>query len=216
MENTNKILAIETSGENCGVAILTAPDRFAEFNFHEKNIHSEILFELIEKLLDATGAEIKSLDAIAVSSGPGSFTGLRIGMSAAKGLALGANLPIIPVPTFDAIALKISAYVSNGKTFYVARKVNVKEHYVASYGKKNGKLDNIMPIKLMNNDELENIARNNTLFSDVNSDNSLPLPEIDARSIVNWAALFGKELLTYDYDFLEPEYFKNFIPKVKK
>jgi tRNA threonylcarbamoyladenosine biosynthesis protein TsaB len=73
------------------------------------------------------------LGAVAVSSGPGSFTGLRIGMSAAKGIAFGADLPIIPVPTFEALALQIASGLNEGTNFVIANKVNVEELYYAKF-----------------------------------------------------------------------------------
>ncbi len=215
-KNDKPIIAIETSGENCGVCLYTSPKKFVELNFNEKNIHSEILFELTENVLSLAKSKLGELRAIAVSTGPGSFTGLRIGLSAAKGLALGANLPLVPVPTFEALALYIAEFLRDGATFYVVRKVNVSEHYVARFGKTHNKIKTLQKITLMKNDDVENIASKETVFSEFPFENSLPLPQTSASTIAKWAYLFGGDLLTYDYDFLEPEYFKNFIPKVKK
>ncbi len=88
--------------------------------------HNTFLAELVEKCLDKASHGFKDLDALAVSTGPGSYTGLRIGNSYAKGLALGANLPIIPVPTLPAMALSANnmdlSWVvtwSHGENLYV-------------------------------------------------------------------------------------------------
>ena len=90
----------------------------------EKNIHSEKLLEVVEAVLKKSLVKINEVGSIAVSSGPGSFTGLRIGMSAAKGLAFGANLPIISVPTFEALALKICDIIPDKTEFVICNKVN--------------------------------------------------------------------------------------------
>lgn len=69
-----------------------------------KKTHSEVLMPLVNHLLTTTGISLPEVDFIACTNGPGSFTGLRIGAAAAKGLALGAGKPLIPVPTLDALA----------------------------------------------------------------------------------------------------------------
>ena len=72
------------------------------------------------------------LKMIAVSDGPGSFTGLRIGMSAAKGMADALSIPIIPVPTFEALALQISSFLDENE-IVIANKINRDEVYFAKF-----------------------------------------------------------------------------------
>ncbi len=98
------ILAIETATEICGVALYNAQVTLAFQIVNEKNIHSEKLMSLIDDVLREASISTKQLDGIAISSGPGSFTGLRIGLSVAKGLAFALDIPLIPVPTLDGIA----------------------------------------------------------------------------------------------------------------
>ena len=93
------ILAIESASTICGAALFV-DDKLTgieEINF--PRIHSEKLPVFIDKLLKESAVTLGGLDGIAVSSGPGSFTGLRIGMSLAKGLAASSGIPLIPVPT---------------------------------------------------------------------------------------------------------------------
>ncbi|MCK5458218.1 MAG: tRNA (adenosine(37)-N6)-threonylcarbamoyltransferase complex dimerization subunit type 1 TsaB, partial [Melioribacteraceae bacterium] len=111
MSEEKKILSIETSGELCSVALYFSEQKYDERNILMKHIHSEKLVPMIEELLNSNSVKTNELDWIAVSNGPGSFTGLRIGMTTAKGLAFASNLPILPVPTFDALSLQISIYV---------------------------------------------------------------------------------------------------------
>src|SRR4030042_6611650 len=99
------ILAIETSGELCSTAVMLSEQSFVEMNILKKHVHSQKLFDMIDLVLKNANVELKDIACIAVSIGPGSFTGLRIGLSAAKGMAVGANLPIVPVPSFQALSL---------------------------------------------------------------------------------------------------------------
>lgn len=100
-----RILSIETSTSMCSVALHTngVCDDCIEIN--EQNAHSSKLTVLIEQLLKQNNVRIADCDAIAISGGPGSYTGLRIGTSVAKGLCYAANIPLIAVDTLQALAL---------------------------------------------------------------------------------------------------------------
>jgi tRNA threonylcarbamoyl adenosine modification protein YeaZ len=99
-----RILAIETATPVCSVA-LSIPDREPkELRSEERGIHSEAVFRFIHELLESEGMTIGDLDAVAVSAGPGSFTGLRIGASAVKGLLYGLDIPVFPINTLAGIA----------------------------------------------------------------------------------------------------------------
>lgn len=101
--NNRLILAIETSSTICGVAIIKGYDCLALIERETPRKHAEILPSFIENTIAESGYEINKIDAIAVSIGPGSFTGLRIGLGFAKGFAFAHNLPIIAVPTIEAM-----------------------------------------------------------------------------------------------------------------
>lgn len=98
------ILALETSTTICSVAIVENQTVIAQKLIDEKNIHSEKLLSFIDELLLEAKLNLSNFKAIAVSAGPGSFTGLRIGMSIAKGICFAKDIPLILVPTLDAIA----------------------------------------------------------------------------------------------------------------
>jgi len=98
------ILALETATDVCGVALVHEGQIVAQRTAMEKNIHSEKLLPMINTVLSDAPLLLKDIDAIAVSIGPGSFTGLRIGLSTAKGLAMAVEKTIIAVPTLDALA----------------------------------------------------------------------------------------------------------------
>lgn len=106
------ILAIETS-TGCGSVALTRGDGhsgkvLAEYTLQPEVTHSRRLLASVAAMMEILSISWHDLDAVAVSQGPGSFTGLRIGMAAAKGLALGADLPLIGVPTLDGLAAQLT------------------------------------------------------------------------------------------------------------
>ena len=102
------ILHIETSTELCSVALSRGISCLAvKENFEGRN-HAALLTPYIEYLLSANDIFVDQLDAVAVSSGPGSYTGLRIGLSTAKGLCYGGNIPLIAVSTLQAMSMGFS------------------------------------------------------------------------------------------------------------
>lgn len=102
------ILNIETSTINCSVSLSKEGEIVVlKEDKKEGYSHAEKLHLFIEEVLDRGNTELNSLDAIAVSKGPGSYTGLRIGVSAVKGLCYSADLPVIAVPTLDILAKQV-------------------------------------------------------------------------------------------------------------
>lgn len=98
------ILALESSGLVASAALVSEDKVIGEYTSNFKKTHSQTLLPMMDAVLKLTGIDIKEIDAIAVSGGPGSFTGLRIGSATAKGLGLALDKPIINVPTLEAIA----------------------------------------------------------------------------------------------------------------
>jgi len=105
--NSKLILSIETSSTICGVSITQGQNILSIVEEPVNRKHAEILPEFIQSVLEQGGKQVQELSAVAVSIGPGSFTGLRIGLGFAKGLAFAHQLPIIPVPTMEAMAYGI-------------------------------------------------------------------------------------------------------------
>jgi tRNA threonylcarbamoyladenosine biosynthesis protein TsaB len=98
------ILGLETSTAVCSVGLCREGKPDVEMSMRESHIHSEKLLTLVQNVLRSGETTLDQLDAIAVSIGPGSFTGLRIGLSTAKGLSFALDKPVVAVPTFTAIA----------------------------------------------------------------------------------------------------------------
>ncbi|MEG8947079.1 tRNA (adenosine(37)-N6)-threonylcarbamoyltransferase complex dimerization subunit type 1 TsaB [Rosettibacter firmus] len=205
------ILAIETSGDLCSVAAMMDEKCFFEININQKHIHSEKIIDMIDYVISISKTELKNFSQIAVSIGPGSFTGLRIGLSVAKGLALGSNLPIVPVPSIDALALEISDFLIN-KKFGILKSASLEDLYYATFESQNKFYKKLDDASLIKKESLEEKIKGfDIIFADkefVSNVRIISGPR--AIYIAKWSYLFGQELLTYDYDYLEPYYLKQF------
>jgi tRNA threonylcarbamoyladenosine biosynthesis protein TsaB len=213
--NNKPILAIETSQNLCGAAVVFNRSKYFETVINLKNSHSEKIFDIIDKTLALAEIELKDLDCIAVSAGPGSFTGLRIGLSAAKGLAMGAVIPICLVPTFEAIAIQLSEILPDETDFVIANKVNVEEVYYSRFHIKSNNYIFAENLKIINVSELTEKSEGYSVFGNVvNKDDLFSTPR--PLFVAEWCRLKGTQLKTNEYDFLEPNYFKNSIAKESK
>lgn len=99
-----KILGLDSSGLVAGVAVVEDDVLLAEYTTNYKKTHSQTLLPMLDELRRMIELDMDTLDAIAVSSGPGSFTGLRIGSATAKGLGLALGKPLVEVPTLEGLA----------------------------------------------------------------------------------------------------------------
>lgn len=120
-----KILGIESAAMTASAAVLEDDRLVAEYTIDYKKTHSQTLLPMIAEIRDMIQLDLETLDAIAVSGGPGSFTGLRIGSTTAKGLGLALNKKLIHVPTLDAMAYQIFGTAGVICAMMDARKENV-------------------------------------------------------------------------------------------
>jgi tRNA threonylcarbamoyladenosine biosynthesis protein TsaB len=138
------ILLIETATASCSIAIAQDEKVLAVKELHEKNIHASQITLFIEDVLKDASLTFKHLNAVAVSKGPGSYTGLRIGVSTAKGICFALDIPMIGISTLEAMA---SALVSTSleREYYCpmidARRMEV---YTAMY---DSDLNEIQPVE---------------------------------------------------------------------
>ena len=102
-----KILALDSSGLAASVAVTEDDCLLAEYTVIYKKTHSQTLLPMLEEVRKLIELDLNSLDAIAVASGPGSFTGLRIGSATAKGLGLALGKPLVEVPTLEGLAYNL-------------------------------------------------------------------------------------------------------------
>jgi len=143
------ILGLETATSICSVGIADGEQIIAELRFNIKNIHAEILAESIDQLLKLSGIALEQIAAFAVSIGPGSFTGLRIGLATAKGLAFASGKPLVAVSTLQAQAAVSNQYSVNGKQCSVIPVIKAREGevYTACF-------QNAWPLPIPQSDEM--------------------------------------------------------------
>ena len=102
-----KILALDTSGLVASAAITEDGKTIVEYTLNYKLTHSQTIMPMIDEIVKMSETDLSTIDYVACASGPGSFTGLRIGAATAKGLAHGLNKKIVPVPTLEALAYNV-------------------------------------------------------------------------------------------------------------
>lgn len=102
-----KILGLDSSGLVASVAVVEDDNLLAEFTVNYKKTHSQTLLPMLDEAARMIELDLKTIDAIALAAGPGSFTGLRIGAATAKGLGLALDKPLIAVPTVEALAYNL-------------------------------------------------------------------------------------------------------------
>lgn len=102
-----KILGLDSSGLVASVALVEDENLLAEYTVNYKKTHSQTLLPMLNEIATMTELDLKTIDAIAVAGGPGSFTGLRIGSATAKGLGLALEKPLISIPTVDGLAYNL-------------------------------------------------------------------------------------------------------------
>ena len=133
-----KILALDSSGMAASVAVVEDENMLAEYTVNYKKTHSQTLLPMLDAAVQMIQLKLDTIDAIAVASGPGSFTGLRIGSATAKGLGLALDKPIIGVPTTQAMAYNLFGAGGVVCPIMDARRNQV---YTGIYGFKNGHLE---------------------------------------------------------------------------
>lgn len=120
-----KILAIDTSGPNCSVSILENNSVIGDFTIHNGITHSQNLVPMIEQVQRFTNLDLNDIDIFACSIGPGSFTGLRIGLATIKGFAISLQKKVIGVPTLLSLAYNVSQFNGTICALLDARNNNV-------------------------------------------------------------------------------------------
>lgn len=204
------ILGIETATEICSVALVRDAKVISSRSVNEKNIHSERLLLLIDEVLKEKKHSLKELDGVAVSIGPGSFTGLRIGLSTAKGLAMALSIPIIAVPTLDGIAEGFRIEQGNTVSERFCSLIDAKrnEAFYALYSFNKKELQRETEYSIRSKDEIiaEAESRNATIEQ----------PVINAGNIAILAERRRKEFEVDDISHLEPLYLRDFVATTKR
>lgn len=125
------ILAVDTSTDQASVAVRGSGEARGELSWIAQGNHSRTLEPAIKCLLELTDIQLRQISSIAVASGPGSFSGLRVGISAAKGLAFALGVPLVGVPTLDVVAFQASGW---GRPVTALLPAGRGQVYAARYG----------------------------------------------------------------------------------
>jgi tRNA threonylcarbamoyladenosine biosynthesis protein TsaB len=222
------LLGIETSTKICSVAISDDEKLLAIKEEGGAYSHAEKLTGFIQDVLAQSGKSLHEIDAIAVSKGPGSYTGLRIGVSAAKGLCYALGKPLISVSTLQAMAKNPS--LIKEKTSLLCPMIDARrmEVYTALYDKKNANIEDITA-KIIDENSFSNYLKDNKVlfFGDgadkckdvlsrnqnaIFTDSGLP----SARYINEIAFDKLKKEAFEDVAYFEPYYLKDFIATTPK
>jgi tRNA threonylcarbamoyladenosine biosynthesis protein TsaB len=217
------ILGIETATLVSSVAIATENNLLAEITLQTKQTHSELLMPHIAKILDMAGINKTDLKAIAVSIGPGSFTGLRIGLATAKALSYALKIPLVGVPTLEALAYGCPVPGAMLAPMLDAQKGNV---YQAVFEWQDGQLKEVMPVTVMDiHEALERLTKyqapvlvmgeaavlHKEKIQQVGENLVLAAPHVvigRAGSIAGLGQIMMKQGISHDLMALEPVYIR--------
>lgn len=214
------ILSIESSTKVCSVAIHDHGILVGILELHQENVHSQKLMMLVKDLLERSGLKPSELQAVAVSSGPGSYTGLRIGVSIAKGLAFAHELPLIGVDTIEAMAHQVKDFTRDSDVIIPMIDARRMEVYMAVYDAELRILEPLEPRIIESNPFLEYLEKSRVFFlgdgveklkAILDHPNSVFLEKLNSASSVGELA-FRKyqENKFEDIAYFEPNYLKEF------
>ncbi|HMB94167.1 MAG TPA: tRNA (adenosine(37)-N6)-threonylcarbamoyltransferase complex dimerization subunit type 1 TsaB [Rhodothermales bacterium] len=230
------LLALETATDVCSVALMADGQILADLTLRRPRAHAESLVPMIQDALRYAGLTASALDAVAVSMGPGSYTGLRIGMSTAKGLAMAVDAKLMGVPSLEAMAAAAVQRVAPGDV--IGALFNSRRHEVYAAAFRRGAESTLEPLAgaeaLLLDDLpgwLENLAgdrlwlvgegvpRAEPLLPDLHRNVQVLAPEIVAPSatwIAKQAVPRYEQGLFEDLAAFEPFYLKAFVAKKPK
>lgn len=215
------ILSLETATTVCSVAITNGREIVAERKLHEDKSHANQLTLIIEELIQSAGLKMSEVQAVAVSEGPGSYTGLRIGLSTAKGLCYALGVPLIGISTLEAMALEVS--MNNPENHWLCPMIDARrmEVYTALYSPTLNLVKAPMPMILDESSFHETLREAGVLFFGngsqkfsqvINSTNAIFLNDITPSAwAVGFLALerFDKNQFE-NLAYFEPSYLKEF------
>ena len=224
-----KLLLIETSTSLCSTALSEDEKIICSRRSSEPRAHASLTAQFIKEMLESSGWSVNDLDAVAVSAGPGSYTGLRVGVSTAKGLCFGGALPLISVSTLDILARQaIEAGLPEGcKAILPMVDARRMEVYTAVYSPDGARLTDISPVVLDENSFADLFAEGPVAVIGDAADKFAPLRATAAGSIFmqccpEASAMLVPAIRKYekkefeDVAYFEPFYLKQFIATTPK
>ncbi|MBX2819886.1 MAG: tRNA (adenosine(37)-N6)-threonylcarbamoyltransferase complex dimerization subunit type 1 TsaB [Rhodothermaceae bacterium] len=232
------LLAIETTTDTCSVAVYIDKHVHIEKTLRRPKVHAEHLVPMIQDVLAYSEIQPQDLDGIAVSEGPGSYTGLRIGVSTAKGLAFAHDLKLISVPSLSAMAFISLPFVPDDSNIVIARNSRRGEVYLAAFKKTSDRtfdvllepsallIENIeaeLPEEVVSSDAVwvagEGRSRMMEKLSQALKDRIIVLAGTQVSPSAGSVAYLGANYFHsgsfVDVSAYEPVYLKDFIPKLR-
>ena len=221
------ILTIDTATTACSVALVKDGTVQALRENNQGLNHSVLLAPYIDALLREHRLEVRDLDAIAVSMGPGSYTGLRIGVSTAKGLCFGAGIPLIAVPTLRALARAVANRTGEDALYCPIPAARRMEVYTALFDRHNHPLPPTRAEIITPDSFAKELADRTVYFFGNGSDKARPLltspharfipgVETSAAHLAPLAEQLFREGEFADTAYFEPFYLKDFIATTPK
>ena len=218
-----RILMIETSTECCSAALSCGDRIIAKKIGDTPKIHAAMLAPFIAEILGEASLTGEGFDAVAVSKGPGSYTGLRVGVSTAKGICFGSGKPLIAIDTLQILAMQAEGDYRRIIPMIDARRMEV---YTACYDSERNKLDETRAVILDENSFSEELGKGKVLFigngagkfssichhSNASFISCCPL----AEAMVIPALKAYKEKEFEDVAYFEPFYLKEFVAGISK
>jgi tRNA threonylcarbamoyladenosine biosynthesis protein TsaB len=210
------VLGIETSTEVCAVGLANDDGVLAECALIESHIHSEKLLTLISEVLQQQQVKLNELDAIAISIGPGSFTGLRIGLSTAKGLCYALGKPLVAVPTFEAMALSACTMHQEINRLLVCLDAKQGDNYIAGYEKNGNGVVEWLPLSMVKKSYADELLAQNNGFvitdrKDVNHADANALNYAKGSMVAFCGIGRAHKKIFSDITSVEPMYLKDFV-----
>ena len=227
-EDKPKILNIETTGENCSVALSEGASLIKLKEKKEGKSHASKLAVFIDEILQEEKIAVQDIDAISISKGPGSYTGLRIGVSTAKGLCYGANIPLVSIHTLQALSEFLLEHTSDynldiPENAYLVPMIDARrmEVYSAVFNLKNEFIHDVQA-EVIDEHSYNDILKERPLVflgngatkckGIINHPNAIFLDDIDV-SAINMISLslnqFNNKIFE-DVAYFEPFYLKDF------
>jgi tRNA threonylcarbamoyladenosine biosynthesis protein TsaB len=146
------VLSIDSSSSAASVALMSDTKLISEITLNDKKQHSVLLMTLVDEILKSNSCNLSDLDGFVISKGPGSFTGLRIGMATVKDLAMGSKKPCISISSLDGLAYNVNAFNGIICPMMDALRGNI---YTCIFKSVNGNLKKIIDYDVLSLEELK-------------------------------------------------------------
>ena len=221
-----RIILIETSTALCSVAMAEDGAVTAYKESSAPKAHASLTAVFIDEILKEKGLTMSDCNAVCVTMGPGSYTGLRVGVSTAKGLCFGSGLPLIAVGTLDTLVAQASGQMGNAR--YIIPMVDARrmEVYTAIFSPERKQITETAPMIIDENSFAEQLAEGEVLFigdgagkcADVIKHPNAKFIQCNpqASAMLSPAMAAYKEKRFEDVAYFEPFYLKEFVATISK